>query len=469
MVDEHLLTQQQMEAIQKNGFKTEMFGFHRAQVLSYLESLSQQYAQQEAELRARAEELQAQVLSAQNMLRESSARENALTVSRDEQARRVHMAQAETQAFRAELLSTREEIHTLHAKLEETEKSLTALQKERDELLASNDGMAAQLQQVRDSLAQQRARADQESRRAKEEMVSAQIRAAELAQKANAQAQKTLEKAKTDAEQLLQDADAKASVRMEQANEQAELIVARAHSEKSQMRDMVARSADDIAASVKVLKAQLAAVDEKIVTAANDLQRATDGIAAALANAERDLQTLGAKMKEFPGRAPERAAVEVKPAFSQPAAAEQVDVQAPAASAAAQPVLSEERAGASDAGKQPDIFEQPAVAASGSAAEDPFFDVLSKIEETQAMPEEADPVPSLSRPVENRAAVQAASASAGQEAWPGARVRPAGQRVPGQRPAAYRPVHARKKRTFLDTLADLPALNRIKRRMRYVD
>lgn len=455
MVDEHLLTQQQMEAIQKNGFKTEMFGFHRAQVLSYLESLSQQYAQQEAELRARAEELQAQVLSAQNMLRESSARENALTVSRDEQARRVHMAQAETQAFRAELLSTREEIHTLHAKLEETEKSLTALQKERDELLASNDGMAAQLQQVRDSLAQQRARADQESRRAKEEMVSAQIRAAELAQKANAQAQKTLEKAKTDAEQLLQDADAKASVRMEQANEQAELIVARAHSEKSQMRDMVARSADDIAASVKVLKAQLAAVDEKIVTAANDLQRATDGIAAALANAERDLQTLGAKMKEFPGRAPERAAVEVKPAFSQPAAAEQVDVQAPAASAAAQPVLSEERAEASDAGKQPDIFEQPAVAASGSAAEDPFFDVLSKIEETQAMPEEADPVPSLSRPVENRAAVQAASASAGQEAWPGARVRPAGQWVPGQRPAAYRPVHARKKRTFLDTLADL--------------
>ena len=455
MVDEHLLTQQQMEAIQKNGFKTEMFGFHRAQVLSYLESLSQQYAQQEAELRARAEELQAQVLSAQNMLRESSARENALTVSRDEQARRVHMAQAETQAFRAELLSTREEIHTLHAKLEETEKSLTALQKERDELLASNDGMAAQLQQVRDSLAQQRARADQESRRAKEEMVSAQIRAAELAQKANAQAQKTLEKAKTDAEQLLQDADAKASVRMEQANEQAELIVARAHSEKSQMRDMVARSADDIAASVKVLKAQLAAVDEKIVTAANDLQRATDGIAAALANAERDLQTLGAKMKEFPGRAPERAAVEVKPVFSQPAAAEQVDVQAPAASAAAQPVLSEERAEASDAGKQPDIFEQPAVAASGSAAEDPFFDVLSKIEETQAMPEEADPVPSLSRPVENRAAVQAASASAGQEAWPGARVRPAGQRVPGQRPAAYRPVHARKKRTFLDTLADL--------------
>lgn len=455
MVDEHLLTQQQMEAIQKNGFKTEMFGFHRAQVLSYLESLSQQYAQQEAELRARAEELQAQVLSAQNMLRESSARENALTVSRDEQARRVHMAQAETQAFRAELLSTREEIHTLHAKLEETEKSLTALQKERNELLASNDGMAAQLQQVRDSLAQQRARADQESRRAKEEMVSAQIRAAELAQKANAQAQKTLEKAKTDAEQLLQDADAKASVRMEQANEQAELIVARAHSEKSQMRDMVARSADDIAASVKVLKAQLAAVDEKIVTAANDLQRATDGIAAALANAERDLQTLGAKMKEFPGRAPERAAVEVKPAFSQPAAAEQVDVQAPAASAAAQPVLSEERAEASDAGKQPDIFEQPAVAASGSAAEDPFFDVLSKIEETHAMPEEADPVPSLSRPVENRAAVQAASASAGQEAWPGARVRPAGQRVPGQRPAAYRPVHARKKRTFLDTLADL--------------
>ena len=121
-MDEHLLTQQQMEAIQKNGFKTEMFGFHRAQVLSYLESLSQQYVQQEAELRVHAEELQAQLMSVQNMLRESAARENALTVSRDEQARRVHMAQAETQAFRAELISTREEINSLHAKLEEAEK-----------------------------------------------------------------------------------------------------------------------------------------------------------------------------------------------------------------------------------------------------------------------------------------------------------------------------------------------------------
>lgn len=141
-MDEHLLTQQQMEAIQKNGFKTEMFGFHRAQVLSYLESLSQQYVQQEAELRAHAEELQAQLMSVQNMLRESAARENALTVSRDEQARRVHMAQAETQAFRAELISTREEINSLHAKLEEAEKKLAALQKERDELLTSNDSIA---------------------------------------------------------------------------------------------------------------------------------------------------------------------------------------------------------------------------------------------------------------------------------------------------------------------------------------
>lgn len=461
MVDEHLLTQQQMEAIQKNGFKTEMFGFHRAQVLSYLESLSQQYAQQEAELRAHAEELQAQLMSVQNMLRESAARENALTVSRDEQARRVHMAQAETQAFRAELISTREEINSLHAKLEEAEKKLAALQKERDELLTSNDSIAAQLQQVRDSLAQQRARADQESRRAKEEMVSAQIRAAELAQKANAQAQKTLEKAKTDAEQLLQDAGAKASVRMEQANEQAELIVARAHSEKSQMRDMVARSADDIAASVKVLKAQLAAVDEKIVAAARDLQRATDGIAAALSNAERGLQALGTKMKGFPGQPPERAAVEVKPAFPQPVAEKQAVPQPPEFPEDMEQDGKEERDMPQDIPpcvQQPDIFEQPAVAASGRAAEEPFFDVLSKIEEAQAMPVEADPVPSLSRPAEELADAPSASgrmAAPVQEAWPAARVRPAGQRVPGQRPSAYRPVHARKKRTFLDTLADL--------------
>ena len=457
MVDEHLLTQQQMEAIQKSGFKTEMFGFHRAQVLSYLESLSRQYAQQEEELRARAEDLQAQLLAAQNQLRESAARESALTVSRDEQARRVRVAQAETQAFRAELISTRQEIQALNTRLAEAQQSLQAVQKERDGLLAENDNMASQMQQMRDSLAQQRARADQECRRAKEEMVSAQIRAAELAQKANAQAQKTLEKAKTDANQILQDAGAKASVRMEQANEQAELIVARAHSEKTQMRDMVARSADDIAASIKVLKAQLAAVDEKIVTAANDLQRATDGIAAALSNAERDLQTLDVKMKNFPAQPPQRPDVEIKPALqsqvpeqAQPAAeAKPVEEtlsatqqSAPVAQPAPQP-------------RQPEHFEQPAAAAD-NAVENPFFDVLSHIEEVQDIPPEADPVPSLSRPV---AGPEKPSALNLQPEM-GQAGRAAAQRYtnngrPVQRPAAYRPVHARKRRTFLDTLADL--------------
>ena len=173
------------------------------------------------------------------------------------------------------------------------------------------------------------------------------------------------------------------------------------------------------------------------------------------------MQALGTKMKGFPGQPPERAAVEVKPAFPQPVAEKQAVPQPPEFPEDMEQDGKEERDMPQDIPpcvQQPDIFEQPAVAASGRAAEEPFFDVLSKIEEAQAMPVEADPVPSLSRPAEELADAPSASgrmAAPVQEAWPAARVRPAGQRVPGQRPAAYRPVHARKKRTFLDTLADL--------------
>ena len=116
--------------------------------------------------------------------------------------------------------------------------------------------------------------------------------------------------------------------------------------------------------------------------------------------------------------------------------------------------------------QQSDIFEQPAVAASGRAAEEPFFDVLSKIEETQAMPDEADPVPSLSRPAEELADVPSAfggTAASVQEALADNACAP-GRAARAGPEAGCLPACARPQKTHIPGHAGrFAALNRIKK------
>ena len=105
--------------------------------------------------------------------------------------------------------------------------------------------------------------------------------------------------------------------------------------EKSKAKAGLAESADGIAASIAVLKAQLAAVDAKILAATGDLQKATDGITAALGNTERSLSSLGAQVERFPGNAPaaqpQPAQPAAPPAPQEPAPAREYAVQEHAA------------------------------------------------------------------------------------------------------------------------------------------
>ena len=80
-----------------------------------------------------------------------------------------------------------------------------------------------------------------------------------------------------------------------------------------------------------MLKAQLAAVDAKILAATGDLQKATAGITAALGNTERSLSSLGAQVERFPenppAAQPQPAQPAAPPAPQEPAPAREYAVQ----------------------------------------------------------------------------------------------------------------------------------------------
>ncbi|MEG0167899.1 MAG: hypothetical protein RR709_08540, partial [Ruthenibacterium sp.] len=81
------------------------------------------------------------------------------------------------------------------------------------------------------------------------------------------------------------------------AEDEARIITAQARQQKTDTKKMITDSADNIAASIVVLKAQLSAVDEKILVATGNLQKATGCISAALGNTEKDLVMLGVQME----------------------------------------------------------------------------------------------------------------------------------------------------------------------------
>ncbi len=147
--------------------------------------------------------------------------------------------------------------------------------------------------------------------------------------------QALLQQAQLKARDILRAADAQATAHIEKAKEDAAAIVAQAKVEKSKAKAGLAESADGIAASIAVLKAQLAAVDAKILAATGDLQKATDGITAALGNTERSLSSLGAQVERFPENAPaaqpQPAQPAAPPAPQEPAPAREYAVQEHAA------------------------------------------------------------------------------------------------------------------------------------------
>ena len=87
------------------------------------------------------------------------------------------------------------------------------------------------------------------------------------------------------------------------ARREAELLGARAKTESVRTREQLAQAVDGIAASITVLKAQMADVDAQVEAAAGGLRRAAQDVTLALQSAERGLHGLQAQV---PGAAEAR-------------------------------------------------------------------------------------------------------------------------------------------------------------------
>ena len=274
-------------------FHTELFGFNRVEVLSYIERISAANAEKARALEDTIAALQKDLTGVRRQGSTLAQKAKQVFNELENQKKRAEDAVAEAAALRTEVDKANDEIAAVRSRLFAREQENAALKSDNARLSETVDDLTRALTR----------------------------RGAPLPTGQNASAsgssgdQALLQQAQLKARDILRAADAQATAHIEKAKEDAAAIVAQAKVEKSKAKAGLAESADGIAASIAVLKAQLAAVDAKILAATGDLQKATDGITAALGNTERSLSSLGAQVERFPENAP---AAQPQPA--QPAA-----------------------------------------------------------------------------------------------------------------------------------------------------
>ena len=292
-------------------FHTELFGFNRVEVLSYIERISAANAEKARALEDTIAALQKDLTGVRRQGSTLAQKAKQVFNELENQKKRAEDAVAEAAALRTEVDKANDEIAAVRSRLFAREQENAALKSDNARL--SVDDLTRALTR----------------------------RGAPLPAGQNASAsgssgdQALLQQAQLKARDILRAADAQATAHIEKAKEDAAAIVAQAKVEKSKAKAGLAESADGIAASIAVLKAQLAAVDAKILAATGDLQKATDGITAALGNTERSLSSLGAQVERFPENAPaaqpQPAQPAAPPAPQEPAPAREYAVQEHAA------------------------------------------------------------------------------------------------------------------------------------------
>ncbi len=273
-------------------FRSELFGFNRVEVLSYIERISAANAEKAKALGETIEKLQKEL---EVSLKEQSAAKQKISGLQQEHETVLTRtkdvcAQLETEKMRAENAAHKAE--QLQQELRKASNDATAFrqrllerEKELEQLRQENTGLTEKITKLEESI---------------HLYESKQKAALSEREQLAAQAKLVLEKAKVKADDVLKEAQAKAQVKLDQADSQAALILAKANEEKTLLKARMSESADSIAASVVVLKSQLAHVNEEIVSASEELLKATDGISAALGNTQRDLENLGVKMQNYP-------------------------------------------------------------------------------------------------------------------------------------------------------------------------
>ncbi len=294
-------------------FHTELFGFNRVEVLSYIERISAANAEKARALEDTIAALQKDLTGVRRQGSTLAQKAKQVFNELENQKKRAEDAVAEAAALRTEVDKANDEIAAVRSRLFAREQENAALKSDNARLSETVDDLTRALTR----------------------------RGAPLPVGQNASAsgssgdQALLQQAQLKARDILRAADAQATAHIEKAKEDAAAIVAQAKVEKSKAKAGLAESADGIAASIAVLKAQLAAVDAKILAATGDLQKATDGITAALGNTERSLSSLGAQVERFPENAPaaqpQPAQPAAPPAPQEPAPAREYAVQEHAA------------------------------------------------------------------------------------------------------------------------------------------
>lgn len=265
-------------------FHTELFGFDRVEVLSYIERIS---AANEEKARALEETIAALQHDLSGAHRRSSTLEqkaNQVFSELESQKKRAEDAVAEAAALRTEMDQANDEIAAVRSRL-------FAQEQENKTLKSDNNRLSETVADLTRAL-EQRGVTQPEWRVEKTLPVEGENE------------KQLLQQAQLKARGILRAADAKAEAHIERAKQDAAAIVAKAQEQSSAVRADLGESAEGITASIAVLKAQLAAVDAKILAATSDLQKATDGIAAALNDTDQSLSALGAQVKSFPAAAP---------------------------------------------------------------------------------------------------------------------------------------------------------------------
>lgn len=351
---------------QNIGFKTSLLGFNKNDVLACIDRMSAENLEQQKQAEERAAELQEQLgmlrsekYALQGQLNESrqqteqeGARANEaenratalseqvenLTRRADDYKKRLFVREEEAVVLRrdntrlTQTLSEKQQeleqmLGELNAAKQHCEAEIARMKQEAADLAA---GAAAEAEQRVQEAAQVAAQVvEQTKAQAKADVDAALENADQLVCKARLQAKAASEAAEARAaekeaaawqamqqtkaqaaesvrqmEQQVVDADARAVA----AERNAAAMVAQKQSEMDrkalETQRQMADSAALIVENLATVKRDLAAVDARILEVTAELQRSTQALAAALAQAEQGIEALGGQMEKFPEPTP---------------------------------------------------------------------------------------------------------------------------------------------------------------------
>ena len=263
---------------EQNVFHSEMFGFKRDEVLACIERLTKENMEKAQSLETTIAELQERLFNAE--------RDNETLLRKTKEV----CAELTTEHTRAETALA--QVNTLRAEIDKANDALTQVRsqlaaKEQEAISLKSDN--ARLNSTVNSLTASMADYENNKERLEQKVLMAR-----------AEADDALASARQRADASRRESEAQAMMIKAKAEDEARIITSQARQQKTDTKKMIADAADNIAASIVVLKSQLAAVDEKILAATGNLQKATGCISAALGNTEKDLVMLGVQMEKFP-------------------------------------------------------------------------------------------------------------------------------------------------------------------------